>query len=177
MCERGGLIAKDDYAAFSQPPPLPWHRRDSRRITAAPPRTLLHCRQQSTEPASERESKSRPSILHALPARHRGVAGCTDFASRPKICRYILLCARQMSPRKAFDFSARGREKIFNCSMPRRRALSSPQKHPTETAQINGRIAMQMKWRLLWRIKCLLLALLSRNSPIVAQLQTYYLWI
>lgn len=36
--ERGGLIAMDDYAAFSQPPPLPWHRRDSRRITAAPPR-------------------------------------------------------------------------------------------------------------------------------------------
>lgn len=105
MCERGGLIAKDDYAAFSQPPPLPWHRRDSRRITAAPPRTLLHCRQQSTQPASERKREQKQTQHLARSTRQtQGVAGCTALALGHKICRNISLCAMQMSPRKAFDF-------------------------------------------------------------------------
>lgn len=152
MCERGGLIAKDDYAALSQSPVAAASALAPAWVTsnhyAAPPRTL------TTERATREERAKAATQPHPASCSPDILGGDrVHWSQAPKI--WVCMAGTFLALRwckcheRAFDFWRRDVKKwaravlIAGClgrELPLRR-----HKAPAGTAQIKGRITMQMK--------------------------------
>lgn len=177
MCERGGLIAKDDYAALSQSPVAAASALAPAWVTsnhyAAPPRTL------TTERATREERAKAATQPHPASCSPDILGGDrVHWSQAPKIwvcmagtflaLRWSLM---QMS-RRGLWFLAPRRKKMsscgFNCRMPWQRATAPSSQSTRRNCADQGKDhnANEIAPAL---VVDQTLALLLRNSQISAQ--------